>query len=72
MKIVLAIALLLVSSAVCQAQEEAVVVGLIGDSTVAVQSGWGPAFAERFDNSRSKWAGLIVSIFVDRCPEPSP
>ena len=53
MKIVLAIALLLVSSAVCQAQEEAVVVGLIGDSTVAVQSGWGPAFAERFD-SRAK------------------
>ena len=28
-------------------------VGLIGDSTVAVQSGWGPAFAERFD-SRAK------------------
>ena len=53
MKIVLVIALLLVSSAVCQAQEEAVVVGLIGDSTVAVQSGWGPAFAERFD-SRAK------------------
>ncbi|PAY18023.1 hypothetical protein CKO51_18670 [Rhodopirellula sp. SM50] len=49
MKNVLAIALLLVSSAVCQAQEETVVVGLIGDSTVAVQSGWGPAFAERFD-----------------------
>ena len=49
MKIVLAIALLFVSSAVCEAQEEAVVVGLIGDSTVAVQSGWGPAFAERFD-----------------------
>ena len=49
MKIVLAIALLLLCSAVCEAQEEAVVVGLIGDSTVAVQSGWGPAFAERFD-----------------------
>ncbi|QDV47473.1 Rhamnogalacturonan acetylesterase RhgT [Stieleria neptunia] len=49
MKNVLAIALILVTSAVCQAQEEAVVVGLIGDSTVAVQSGWGPAFAERFD-----------------------
>ena len=49
MKIVLAIALLLVCSAVCEAQEEAVVVGLIGDSTVAVQSGWGPAFADRFD-----------------------
>ena len=53
MKIVLAIALLLVSSAVCEAQEKAVTVGLIGDSTVAVQSGWGPAFAERFD-SRAK------------------
>ena len=26
------------------------VVGLIGDSTVAVQSGWGPAFTKRFDN----------------------
>ena len=32
------------------AQEKAVTVGLIGDSTVAVQSGWGPAFAERFGN----------------------
>ena len=30
-------------------QEKTVTVGLIGDSTVAVQSGWGPAFAERFD-----------------------
>ncbi len=38
---------------VCEAQDKAVVVGLIGDSTVAVQSGWGPAFAERFD-SRAK------------------
>lgn len=25
-------------------------IGLIGDSTVAVQSGWGPAFASRFNN----------------------
>lgn len=25
-------------------------IGLIGDSTVAVQSGWGPAFAERFED----------------------
>ena len=48
MRIVLAIALLL-SMAVGQAQEKTVTVGLIGDSTVAVQSGWGPAFAERFD-----------------------
>ena len=29
---------------------ESVVIGLIGDSTVAVQSGWGPAFTKRFDN----------------------
>ena len=29
---------------------KSVVVGLIGDSTVAVQSGWGPAFTKRFDN----------------------
>ena len=41
------------SLGVCEAQEKAVTVGLIGDSTVAVQSGWGPAFAERFD-SRAK------------------
>ena len=32
---------------------ESVVVGLIGDSTVAVQSGWGPAFSKRF-NERVK------------------
>jgi lysophospholipase L1-like esterase len=48
MRIYSAIALLM-SLAVCEAQEKAVIVGLIGDSTVAVQSGWGPAFAERFD-----------------------
>jgi lysophospholipase L1-like esterase len=48
MRIYLAIALLM-NLAVCEAQEKAVIVGLIGDSTVAVQSGWGPAFAERFD-----------------------
>ncbi|MEK6230864.1 MAG: DUF1961 family protein, partial [Luteolibacter sp.] len=32
-----------------EAQEKAVIVGLIGGATVAVQSGWGPAFAQRFD-----------------------
>lgn len=48
MRIYLAIALLM-SISVCNAQDKAVVVGLIGDSTVAVQSGWGPAFAERFN-----------------------
>jgi pectinesterase len=49
MRIVLAIALFL-SPAVSQAQEKPVTIGLIGDSTVAEQSGWGPAFAERFDH----------------------
>ena len=34
-------------------RQDAVTIGLIGDSTVAEQSGWGPAFAERFD-SRAK------------------
>ena len=48
MKFVLKIALL-VSLTVCEAKEKAVMIGLIGDSTVAMQSGWGPAFAERFD-----------------------
>jgi len=28
-----------------------VTIGLIGDSTVAVQSGWGPAFASRFNDN---------------------
>ena len=32
-----------------QAGKGTVTIGLIGDSTVAEQSGWGPAFAERFD-----------------------
>ena len=49
MKIILKIALLIIS-AVCGAKERAITIGLIGDSTVAVQSGWGPAFAERFDD----------------------
>lgn len=40
MRIVLAIALVM-SLTVCEAQEKAVTVGLIGDSTVAVQSGKG-------------------------------
>ena len=43
----------LINLAVCQAQEKPVVVGLIGDSTVAVQSGWGPAFADRFNAQAS-------------------
>ena len=41
---------LLVCLAVCEAKVKAVTIGLIGDSTVAVQSGWGPAFSKRFDN----------------------
>ena len=49
MKIVLAIALLLANQVVCKAEEKPVTIGLIGDSTVAEQSGWGPAFAQRFD-----------------------
>ena len=48
MRIVLAITILL-NLAVYGAEEKAVTVGLIGDSTVAEQSGWGPAFATRFD-----------------------
>ena len=38
----------LVCLAVCEAKVKAVTIGLIGDSTVAVQSGWGPAFSEAF------------------------
>ena len=49
MRILFALTLLL-SLSVSQAQEKTVTVGLIGDSTVAEQSGWGPAFAERFDS----------------------
>jgi pectinesterase len=49
MKFVLKISLL-ISLAVCEAKVKAVTIGLIGDSTVAVQSGWGPAFAERFED----------------------
>ncbi len=47
MRILFALTLLL-SLSVSQAQEKTVTVGLIGDSTVAEQSGWGPAFADRF------------------------
>ncbi|MBP84032.1 MAG: hypothetical protein CMO61_09335 [Verrucomicrobiales bacterium] len=49
MRFLFALIFLLVLS-VCQAQEKTVTIGLIGDSTVAEQSGWGPAFAERFDS----------------------
>lgn len=39
-------------SGVLQAEtEKTLVIGLIGDSTVAQESGWGPAFASRFDES---------------------
>ncbi len=48
MRFLFALIFLIVLS-VCQAQEKTVTIGLIGDSTVAEQSGWGPAFAERFD-----------------------
>ena len=33
------------------AADNVIVIGLIGDSTVAEQSGWGPAFASRFNKS---------------------
>lgn len=33
------------------AQDKAITIGLIGDSTVATTYGWGPAFADRFDDS---------------------
>ncbi|MGB1131020.1 MAG: DUF1961 family protein [Haloferula sp.] len=41
-------ALLLIAD-VCAAAEPQIKIGLIGDSTVAEQSGWGPAFAARFN-----------------------
>lgn len=33
------------------AQDKAITIGLIGDSTVATTYGWGPAFAKRFNDS---------------------
>jgi lysophospholipase L1-like esterase len=41
-------AAVLLGVSVCRAEETSLTIGLIGDSTVAVQSGWGPAFASRF------------------------
>lgn len=49
MRFLFALTLLLILP-ISQAQEKTVTVGLIGDSTVAEQSGWGPAFAERFES----------------------
>ena len=46
MRILFALTLLL-SLSISQAQEKTVTIGLNGDSTVAEQSGLGPAFAER-------------------------
>jgi pectinesterase len=40
---------LMISTQVSMAQNKAVTIGLIGDSTVAEQSGWGPAFASRLN-----------------------
>jgi lysophospholipase L1-like esterase len=48
---------LLLSLPVCSAQEEAMTIVLIGDSTVAEESGWGPAFAGRF-NDKTKIINL--------------
>lgn len=44
---------MIVTAQVSLAEIKAVTIGLIGDSTVAEQSGWGPAFAGRF-NERCK------------------
>lgn len=41
---------LLLGLPVCSAREEAMTIVLIGDSTVAEESGWGPAFASRFND----------------------
>ncbi|MCP4787226.1 MAG: rhamnogalacturonan acetylesterase [Fuerstiella sp.] len=38
-----------IMASVCQGQGNHVKIGLIGDSTVAMQSGWGPAFTSRFN-----------------------
>ncbi|QDT15515.1 GDSL-type esterase/lipase family protein [Alienimonas californiensis] len=46
----LAASLLSVAVGVPDDAADAVVIGLIGDSTVATTYGWGPAFAERFDD----------------------
>jgi lysophospholipase L1-like esterase len=40
---------LLLCAHVSTAAESRIKIGLIGDSTVAEQSGWGPAFASRFN-----------------------
>lgn len=40
---------LLLCAPICTAAEPHIKIGLIGDSTVAEQSGWGPAFASRFN-----------------------
>lgn len=49
----MSIVCLLLSASVCAAAEPQIKIGLIGDSTVAEQSGWGPAFAGRF-NARAE------------------
>jgi lysophospholipase L1-like esterase len=41
---------MLIQGTESMAREKEVKIGLIGDSTVAVQSGWGPAFASRFND----------------------
>ncbi len=39
------------SAGICHAQEENITIALIGDSTVTDQSGWGKAFAGRFNDN---------------------
>jgi lysophospholipase L1-like esterase len=51
MKFYSVIAMATIASAqFCLAEVKAITIGLIGDSTVAEQSGWGPAFAGRFND----------------------
>lgn len=50
----------IVSAQACLAEVKTVTIGLIGDSTVAEQSGWGPAFAGRF-NDRAKVLNYAVN-----------
>ncbi|TWT61768.1 rhamnogalacturonan acetylesterase [Rubinisphaera italica] len=42
--------LLVTNIQAASAQEDVLKIGLIGDSTVATSSGWGPAFAKRFND----------------------
>lgn len=51
MKSLILLALLVTNIQFASAQEKVLKIGLIGDSTVATSSGWGPAFAKRFNDN---------------------